>query len=105
MALQFQKEQREKLEELVKEYGIRLKTEFEIDRPIRNVMSCELKHNAYQDLYKKGIFFDTMDKPKHNMKLRLKTIQNAINTLDLCHKQSLDIIRDHLENDKNAPIS
>ena len=86
IAIKFQKQQRKKLEQLVKDYDVKLKTEFEIARPIRNVMSCELQHNAYQNLYKKGIFFDTMDKPKLHMELRLKTILNSINTLDKCHK-------------------
>ena len=45
-------------------------------------MTCELKHNAYQDMYKKGEFFDDVDKPKKYMQHRLKSIKQAVNTLD-----------------------
>lgn len=56
-------------------------------------MTCELKHNAYQDLYKKGEFFDDVDKPRKFMESRLKAIVKAVNTLDQCHKQTLKFLK------------
>lgn len=78
---------------LVKKYDIKLKHESQFPKPLRNVMTCELKHNAYQDLYKKGEFFDDVDKPRRFMESRLKAIVKAVNTLDQCHKQTLKFLK------------
>lgn len=63
-------------------------------------MTCELKHNAYQDLYKKGEFFQDNDQTKNWMEKRLKTIQQAVKVLDESHKQTLSYMREIMNSKK-----
>lgn len=56
-AMKVKEEQRKQILDLVNKYEIQLKDEKDFPRPLRNVMTCELRDNAYQELYKKGEFF------------------------------------------------
>lgn len=53
---------------------------------IRNIMKCQEDPNAYQELYKKGMFFESLDTTKVSRKKRLRAVLNSIWTLDKCHK-------------------
>jgi hypothetical protein len=81
-AVKYQNEQEEKLRLIVEKFNIKLVGENEIPKPVRHLMTCELKNDAYQDLYKKGIFFGDQDLPKKFMNARVEAINQAVSTLD-----------------------
>jgi len=63
-----------KIYDLAKEFNIQLLGEKELNVSTRNLLKCEESEFAFQDIYKKGTFFETLDSHRLKMEKRLSII-------------------------------
>ena len=67
-----------RVQEIVAKYKVKLLNEHELDVDVRNIMKCNEKENAFQDLYKKGLFFGSLDPGTRIRENRQKVLEDTV---------------------------
>ena len=95
MALELKRREVARVYEIAEKFNIRLMTEKELPVISRNLMKVEEHPDAFQEIYKKGTFFESGDYQKLNMESRLETIHKFLIDMDKYHKWQLAFFRQY----------